>query len=90
VRDIRDIRLFVQFVIQEAIVSQSEQSVARFKERQDLVRETLSGYAQATACVEPERLEMLLAVREAMARLSRAMGYELDSTEQEHAQESGA
>ncbi len=106
-------------------MSQEQQSVVRFKEQRDAVRETLSGYAQAAAFVERERmerlarmtpeearaiyddlcrswafwgrdrdlerlerwrLETLLAVREAMACLARAMGYELGSNEQEHAQ----
>ena len=106
-------------------MNQEQQNIIRFKEQGDAVRETLSGYAQAAAFVERERmerlarmtpeeahaiyddlchswpawgrardlerleqwrLETLLAVREAMARLSRAMGYELGSNEQEYAQ----
>ena len=36
-----------------------QQSIARFKQQAALVRETVSGYAQAAAVVEQERMERL-------------------------------
>jgi len=59
-------------------VDQGQQSIARFKEQAALVRETLRGYAHAATVVERERMEQwrietLLAVRDAMARVSKSM-----------------
>jgi hypothetical protein len=41
------------------MVSQGERSIARFKEQDAVVRETLSGYARAADVMEQERMERL-------------------------------
>ena len=48
----------------EVLVSQGQRNIARFREQGVAVRETLSGYAQAAAVIERER----------MARLARREG----------------
>jgi len=40
-------------------VGQEDRSIARFKEQEALVRETLSGYARAADVMEQERMERL-------------------------------
>ena len=40
-------------------MDQRQQSIAHFKKQAALVRETISGYAQAAAVVEQERMERL-------------------------------
>ncbi|MDY7075311.1 MAG: hypothetical protein SXV54_00165 [Chloroflexota bacterium] len=44
-----------------------QQAVARFKEQRAVVRETLSGHAQAAAFVEQERMERLARMTSAEA-----------------------
>ncbi|MFQ6101736.1 MAG: hypothetical protein ACE5OS_10960 [Anaerolineae bacterium] len=46
-------------LLKETTVSQGQRGIARFREREAAVRETLSGYAQAAAVMERERMERL-------------------------------
>lgn len=49
-------------------MSQNQQPIARFKEQETVVRETLSGYARAAAFVEQERMERLARMTQEEAR----------------------